>query len=109
MKTFITIASIIGAFLFTFGLVIPSIELGYVSFWQPKFESVKRKNFEQTKSYSYGMTADLSKYYSEFKTTEDPEGRLAIKELVRIRFSNFDKSVVNEPALENFLIECRGF
>jgi hypothetical protein len=109
MKIFFAGLGILIAFIVTFGLIVPSIELGYLSFWSPKFQNVQREVFEQTKSYSNGMTADLAKYYSEYQVSSSPEDKRAIKALVSVRFSNFDKSVVNEPALVQFLMECRGF
>lgn len=109
MKTFLASIGVVIAFVLVFGVLVPSLELGYISYWRPKFQSVDRETFEQTKSYSNGMTSDLAKYYAEYKETDNEESKKAIREIVKIRFSNFDKSVVNEPMLVDFLVECRGF
>ena len=68
-----------------------------------------RKVFEQSKSFNHGMRDDLAKYYGEYTQTDDMEKQLAIKSVVRLRFTDFDANTINESALRQFLIDARGY
>ncbi len=109
MKKFIIGFGVVLAFIVTFGVVVPSIQLGYISFWNPKFQSVERTTFKETKSYIEGMTMDLAKYYGEYQEAKTDETKSVVKNLVRLRFSDFDKNNIDSYELRGFLVECRGF
>lgn len=105
----IFVTAVVLGFVLTVGMIIPSMTLGYRSFWSPKFQNVERQVFEETKSYNQGMTMDLAKYYGEYTNSDNQENRDAIKSIVRLRFSDYNKNNVNSPELVSFLKTCRGY
>jgi len=109
MKNFFIGAAIALGVLVLFAGIIPALDLGLTNFWGPKFKTAERNVFEQSKSFNQGMRDDLAKYYEEYSMAEDEEKKLAIKAVVRMRFSDFDDESVHEPVLRSFLIDMRGY
>lgn len=83
--------------------------LGWKMFFAPKYESVNRQVFEETKSYVHGKNEDLAKYFSEYQEAKTDEDKAIIKEVVKVRFAEFDTNKVNVPRLRQFLVSMRGF
>ena len=74
----------------------------------PVRENIRREVFENTKSYSHGKIQDLAKYYEEYKKANEAE-KQTIREVVKVRFAEFDASRVSSFKLRNFLIQMRGY
>lgn len=102
----ISIGGIAGlmALIFIFGLA----GLGYYKFFEPKKENIRREVFEQTQSYVHGKTQDLAKYYEEFQSA-DASNKEAIRQLIIMRFADFDGSKMQSARLRSFLISMRGY
>lgn len=92
------------AIIFIFGLA----GLGYYKFFAPKKENIRREVFEQTQSYVHGKIQDLAKYYEEYNKAE-PEDRESIRQLIILRFAEFDESKIRSLKLKAFLISMRGY
>jgi hypothetical protein len=103
--------SVIGAVLIVLigYFVAPQLALNFKEKWKPKFESVERETFEQSKSYTEGRKMDLAKYYREYKSTTNPEEKIAIENLVLMDFSDFDATTINSIELRSFLYQMRGY
>jgi hypothetical protein len=87
--------------------VLEVIGLGFTKFFEPKRENIRREIFENTKSYVHGKIQDLSKYKQQYdKGTID--GKIAIEEIIKIQFADFDESTINVANL-HFLINMRGY
>ena len=71
----------------------------------PKMEGVRRKVFEETKSYNQGMVQQLESLYLEHGKATD-EHKDAIESVVRHRFADYDESAVPSH-LRDFLNTCR--
>jgi cytoskeletal protein RodZ len=82
--------------------------LGWMKFFKPKQENIRRQVFEETQSYVHGKTQDLAKYYAEYKQS-DMDGQAAIKELIIGQFADFDADNIRTTSLRNFLINTRGY
>lgn len=82
--------------------------LGYYKFFEPKKENIRREVFEQTQSYTHGKVQDLAKYYEEYNKTEF-ENRETIRQLIIMRFAEFDESKIRSPKLRGFLVNMRGY
>ena len=82
--------------------------LGYYKFFEPKKENIRREVFEQTQSYTHGKIQDLAKYYEEYNKVEFKD-REAIRQLIIMRFAEFDESKIRSLKLKNFLITMRGY
>ena len=82
--------------------------LGYYKFFEPKKENIRREVFEQTQSYTHGKVQDLAKYYEEYNKVEFKD-REAIRQLIIMRFAEFDESKIRSLKLKNFLITMRGY
>jgi len=103
----LSIAGFIGFLVLMFVLNLGG--LGWKRFFDPKYESVKRQVFEETKSYVHGKNEDLAKYFDEYQMAKTPEDKAIIQELVKVRFAEFDTDKVNVPRLRQFLVSMRGF
>lgn len=68
----------------------------------PKREEVRRKVFENTKSYNEGKTQDLIRYMHEYKTAKTIEDKEAIETTIRHMFADYDENKL-QPELRNFL------
>jgi len=104
---FLSIAGFLGfiviAFMLTYG------GLYWKKFFAPKYESVNRQVFEETKSYVHGKNEDLAKYFEEYQRADNPKDKEVIREFVRLRFAEFKLENVNSPRLKQFLISMRGY
>jgi len=98
----VIITIIVGVFLL--GL----LGLGYYKFFEPKKENIRREVFEQTQSYVHGKIQDLAKYYDEYNSA-DSKNKEAIRQIIIMRFSEFDESKIKAEQLRSFLISMRGF
>lgn len=92
------------------GLIIGLSETGLL--WREKYEvkhqDISREVFEHTKSRVHGVTQDLADLYQEYQTADEKQ-KQGIASIVRMRFSNFDKGLINSPELRAFLVEMRGY
>lgn len=69
-------------------------------------KDAEREAYKATMVYNEGMLDDLAKYKYEYDVAADDVERAAIASLVRNRFSNFDKSRIDNYSLVKFLEEC---
>lgn len=107
MKTVgICIGSIVGVLVmsFIFGLY----GLGWMKFFGPKKENIRRDIFEQTQSYVHGKIQDLAKYQDEYNKA-DENGKEAIRQIILLRFAEFDETKIRAINLRNYLITMRGY
>lgn len=79
------------------------------SILNPMREDVRRDVFENTNSYNRGVAVDLARYRFEYQLTKDPVERSALRSAIALKFSDYDASKLQEPALRNFLVEIRGY
>ena len=106
-----TTVSIIGSILLilVLGFGLTSWAYFNTAFWSPKFQNVQREVFENTKDYNKGKVAELVKYYDEYRRAETAEDKVAIKQLVKVSFADYDASKIQEYRLQSFVRECRGY
>lgn len=110
MKVFTGVASVIGGFvcivivLFAFGVV----DLEFFKFFGPKKENIRREIFENTQSYVHGKVQDLAKNYEEYSKA-DEAGKEAIRQVIIMRFAEFDSSKIQSAKLRGFLTNLRGY
>ena len=95
---------VIMAITFVFGL----FDLGYYKFFKPKKENIRREVFEQTQSYVHGKIQDLAKYQGEYNKSDVNE-KETIRQLIILRFAEFDETQIRSIGLRNFLINIRGY
>ncbi|MHA2179843.1 MAG: hypothetical protein ACXAAH_00315 [Promethearchaeota archaeon] len=84
------------------------VGLKFVEFFDPAYQDVERKVFEQTKSYTHGKIQDLASYYHEYKKSSQDE-KLIIANVIKSQFADFEASKIREESLKSFLIEIRGY
>lgn len=101
------IGGLISIFIITF--IFGLYGLGWMKFFEPKKENIRREIFEQTQSYTHGKIQDLAKYYEEYNKTMEQEEREAIRQLIIMRFAEFDEENVRSDKLRNFLTAMRGY
>jgi len=82
--------------------------LGWMKFFEPKKENIRREIFEQTQSYTHGKIQDLAKYYDEYSKS-DTSGKEAIRQMIIMRFAEFDAEKIKSAKLRNFLTNTRGY
>lgn len=106
-KTTIVLISI-GSLIIIIGLLFISgiIQLEFIRFFKPKFESVERNVFEETKSYVHGAIQDIAKYYQEYQSTDNKE---VIENVIKMRFSEFDAEKIKSSKLRSWFVEIRGY
>ena len=94
-------------------LLIPFLiglySLGMFKFFAPKMENVRRNVFEQTQSYTHGKIQDLAKYYDEYNKTDVLGEKEAVRQLIILRFAEFDETKIRPQKLRNFLTNMRGY
>jgi hypothetical protein len=88
---------------------IGMLGLGWDKFFLPKKENIKRQVFEQTQSYVQGATQDLAMYFDQYNKATDPTDKETIRQVVVMRFSNFDAKLIDNAGLRAFLTNMRGF
>ena len=89
---------------FLFGLY----GLGWMKFFEPKKENIRREIFEQTQSYVHGKIQDLAKYYDEYNKGKQGD-RETIRQMIILRFAEFDESKIRSSKLRTFLTRMRGY
>jgi len=82
-----------------FGL--QALHFCWIGFWKPKYQSVERKVFQNTKSYDFGVQQDLAKYHYEW-IKADPIGKKAIENVVRQRFAEYPPNRIKSPKLKRW-------
>lgn len=94
-----------------FALVIGSsfFDLWHFGFFEPKKENIRREIFENTQSYNHGKIQDLAKYYEEYNKAESMQNKESIRQIIILRFAEFDETNINANKLRNFLIQMRGY
>jgi len=83
-------------------------ELGLFKFLEPKRENIRREVFEQTQSYTHGKIQDLAKYLEEYDKADTNE-KETIKQLIILRFAEFDETKIKPVGLRTFLKRMRGY
>jgi hypothetical protein len=106
MKRWHWVASIAGVCVLIFGVGLA--ELGWMKFFRPRHENIRREVFENTQSYTHGKIQDLAKYYREYQAGDGAE-QATIRAVVQAQFARFDESKVEQPKLRSFLTEMRGY
>lgn len=107
IKTGFTITSgiiVVVAIVFALGLA----GLGWKAFFKPKHENIERRVFENTKSFTHGMTMELAKHYDEYQKGTDLEKKI-IRNVIKSRFADFDEAKMRTQALKSFLLRMRGY
>ena len=95
---------IVLVFLFVIGL----FELGWMKFFEPKKENIRREIFEETQSYVHGKIQDLAKYHDEYRKA-DVDEKESIRQLIILRFAEFDETQIRSAGLRQFLTNMRGY
>jgi len=107
MKTaFIWVGGFIGILVIFF--ILELVGLGFFKFFEPKRENIRREIFENTQSYTHGKIQDLAKYHEEYNKS-DADGKETIKQLIILRFTEFDETKIKPVGLRNFLKRTRGY
>jgi len=106
-KVLIGTGSLLGIFALVF--ILELFGLGMFKFFAPKRENVRREVFEQTKSYVHGKVQDLGKYYEEYQNAKTTEDKNVIRNVIKVRFSEFDETKIQVDELRRFLINMRGY
>lgn len=83
--------------------------LGYYKFFGPKKENIKREIFENTQSYTHGKIQELAKNFDEYNRADSPKDKESIRQVIIMRFAEFDESKIRSQALRSFLTKMRGF
>ena len=102
---------IIGSFILLFIIIfiIGLYSLGWMKFFLPKKENIRRQVFEQTQSYIHGKVQDLAKYYDEYNQADSQNDKESMRQLIIMRFAEFDETKIRSVKLRNFLITMRGY
>ena len=111
MKTKITLfwkiaLSVAICILFIFAL--SGLDLAHKAVFKPADANVERKVFENTKSFTQGMTQQLVRYRKEYMETTDINVKEGILSTVRLMFADYDQKNL-DPELQIFLAKARGF
>jgi len=89
---------------FLFGLY----SLGWMKFFEPKRENIRREIWEQMQSRVHGVVQDLAKYKYEYEKA-DSNGKEVIRQVILQRFAQFDEKKIESENLRNFLTRMRGY
>jgi hypothetical protein len=100
------IIGFVGFIIIIFFLNLGGLE--WKKFFDPKYQNVERKIFENTQSYVHGQIQNLSKHYGEYQKG-DREVKESIKGIVAVQFAQFPLEQVPSTQLKSFLITCRGY
>ena len=105
------IFSVVGVFVGSLAIlfVLELVGLGLFKFFEPKRENIKREIFENTQSCTHGKIQDLAKYYEEYSKANSENSKETIRQLIIIRFAEFDGAKITSPKLKNFLATMRGY
>ena len=99
----------VGAAALLLVFILGLISLGLYAFFAPRAENVRRNVFENTKSYTHGVIQDLGKYYDEYQGAKTPEDKAVIKQIIKVRFAEFNANKIDALTLRSFLKEMRGY
>ena len=69
--------------------------------------NAKREVYETSQSYVEGKRQEAVKQYSEWQKAETQEEKEAIENIVRLSFSNFDETLLQDSQLQNWIIQCK--
>jgi len=106
----IVLLVILGIILFIGMLfLIGAVDLQMMKTFGTRKENVRRDIFENTKSYVHGKTQDLAKYYEEHGKANDDGSKIAIENLIKMNFAEFDAEKLQSLRLKAFLIQIRGY
>ena len=83
--------------------------IGWTGYFGPKKQAVRRKVFEESKSYSHGRIQDLAKYYKEYNMAKSQDEKDTIASVIRFRFAEFDADKISSAKLYRFLVNIRGY
>lgn len=85
------VLKIIGIFISILGIIFIMEYIGILNyqFIEPKRENARREVFENTQSYVEGKRQSITKYYNEWRRSDDTE-KEAIRQIVLQEFANFD-------------------
>ncbi len=111
MKNYIKIGLISIGVLIVFILllfILGVLNLSMFKFFAPRYENVRREVFENTQSYTHGKIQDLAKYKEEYDKAEFEEKEL-VRQIIILRFAEFDESKIKSQNLKNYLIKMRGY
>lgn len=81
--------------------------LGWSRFFGPKWENVRRKTFEETKSYNEGKEQDLLRYRLEYLRADSLSDKESLASTIRHMFADYDASRLS-PELRTFLTTIRS-
>lgn len=88
--------------------ILNLLGLEWTKFFKPKRQNIERKVFEETKSYVHGVIQDLGKYYSEYQEADD-DGKMVIKNVIKVRFAEFDANHISISKIKRWFIATRGY
>jgi fructose-1,6-bisphosphatase len=93
-----------------FGLTVGSrwVSLQVEKWFAPREENVRREVFENTKSYNEGKEQELAKTYKEYMSATTEDERKGLRAYVTHTFADYPIERL-DPALQNFVRECRGY
>ena len=69
-------------------------------------QDAQREVFENTQSYTQGKRQEASKLYKEYMAA-DATDKVALKEVARIQFANFDESKYLEGPIRDFIYDAK--
>lgn len=73
----------------------------------PKYESVRRQTFEQSKAFNQGMIQELQNMQFEYAKA-DPEHKAALADIILHRAADFDTDQPQVPAdLRSFIAQLK--
>lgn len=110
MKTVLSVLGVvcvIGVFLvLCFGIQLGGLH--WNGFFAKESANIERKVFEETKSYTHGMSDALAKHYQEYMKAS-PEDKLIIENVIKMEFGSFDEKNLTNDTLRSFLVSIRGY
>jgi hypothetical protein len=83
--------------------------LQWKRFFAPRHENVRREVFEETQSYVHGKVQDLAKYKDEYDKADSAEDREAVRQVIVLRYAEFDETKIKAAGLRAFLVRMRGY
>lgn len=95
---------VILAIIFALGLA----GLAWKAFFKPKHENIERRVFENTKSYTHGMSQELAKHYSEYQKGTATDKKI-IRNVIKSRFADFDETKLRTQVMRDFLFSMRSY
>lgn len=70
-------------------------------------QNADRTVFESTQSYVEGKRQELVKLHHEWRLAEEADKR-ALESEIRISFANFDSKLIQDPELQQWLIDIKN-